>query len=1139
MRKLITGIAVLGIALLFSAWHASGADAKKPAEKKIEPEAVKLGRPVEFEKDILPILEENCIACHNQGIPESKLSVEEVADILKGGKRGAAVVPKDPEKSLLYQVVSRGKQPAMPPLPNKVQARALTPKELGLLRQWILEGAVQSGQRRQDMVNWQPLPEGINAIYSAAVSPWAEFAAAGRANQIQVYDIGAGKEISRLVDPSLTPIQFDGKPMYPKGAAHRDFVHSLAFSPDGTLLASGGYRVVKLWRRPQNVQKFQFATSAAVTALAVTADGKWAAVGAADNSIKLWNLTDGKPGATLAGHTAAVSGLAFSLDGTKLVSGSQDKTVRVWNAADGKPIAQLETPAPINAVSFNKDAAQVVTGHSDNLIRIWATPAPPAADKKPADDKKPEPPKPVRELKGHGKPVTSIALILPAATQIISGSEDATARVWDLNNGKQIRSLSHGGPVTAVAVRPDGKALASASSNGSAKLWDMNGKQLAEMKGDINKQRQVLTRTDDQTVSKQKVALADAAVKEAEKNEKDRTDAAKKATDAKTAADKAVTEADKKAKDAATKVAEAAKAVETTATAVKTSITAREAAVKKAVADAEALKKAVAAKATAQKVVTQTAEVVKKATTAKAAADKLATDTAAAAKTAAEKLAAAKKAAADKPDDKVLADAAKAAEKVAADAATAAKNAAAAKTTADKQLTDAQSAAKKATDATTAAEKARVAADAANKAAAQAKTKAEADVKTAEANAKKATDAKAAADKASTPLQADLKKKQDSQKSSVRSLQLANKAVESAKKRHTDSKAHKTAQEGIQKKIDADVAAAQKTSNESTKPLKAITFSADGSKLVTAGDDQIVRIWNAKTGQAAESLVGHKAGVVALAGAAGDLIVSAASDKAISVWDVNPAWSLAGQLGTTKEAPLDINASPFIGRILAMNFSHDGKLLAVGGGDPSRSGELTIWDVQKQTLIREIKDAHSDTVFGLEFSRDDQRLLSGAADKFVKMFEVATGKHLKSFEGHTHHVLDVSWKADGSSVASAGADNAIKVWNVETGEQRRTIGGYSKQVTSIAYIGVGDNLISCGGDKSVRFHTASNGRNYRSFSGGTDFMYSAASSRDEKVVVAGGEDGVFRIWNGADGKVISTFEPPKPAAETTQANAGK
>jgi hypothetical protein len=222
-------------------------------------------------------------------------------------------------------------------------------------------------------------------------------------------------------------------------------------------------------------------------------------------------------------------------------------------------------------------------------------------------------------------------------------------------------------------------------------------------------------------------------------------------------------------------------------------------------------------------------------------------------------------------------------------------------------------------------------------------------------------------------------------------------------------------------------------------------------------------------------------------------------------------------------------------RVLSLAFSPDGKLLATGGGDPSRSGELFLWDTTNFNLVREIKDAHSDTIFGLEFSRDGKRILSGAADKFVKIHEVETGKHVKSFEGHTHHVMGVAWKADGSELSTAGADNVIKVWNVETGEQIRTIQGFTKQVTSIHYMGVSGNTVSCSGDKTVRFHTAQNGSNFRNFGGSTDYMYAAAASRNQKLVVAGGEDGVIRVWNGDNAQVVRSFEPPAAPANAQAA----
>jgi WD40 repeat protein len=132
-------------------------------------------------------------------------------------------------------------------------------------------------------------------------------------------------------------------------------------------------------------------------------------------------------------------------------------------------------------------------------------------------------------------------------------------------------------------------------------------------------------------------------------------------------------------------------------------------------------------------------------------------------------------------------------------------------------------------------------------------------------------------------------------------------------------------------------------------------------------------------------------------------------------------------------------------------------------------------------------------------------------------------------------VLGVSWKADDSAIASAGADNAIKLWNVDTGEQIRTISSYGKQVTDVDYVGVQDFVISCGGDTKAQSFN-SNGSPRRQFNGNTDFVYSIVASRDETIVITGGEDGVIRVWNGTNGQAIMTFEPPAPAAETAAVN---
>ena len=140
-------------------------------------------------------------------------------------------------------------------------------------------------------------------------------------------------------------------------------------------------------------------------------------------------------------------------------------------------------------------------------------------------------------------------------------------------------------------------------------------------------------------------------------------------------------------------------------------------------------------------------------------------------------------------------------------------------------------------------------------------------------------------------------------------------------------------------------------------------------------------------------------------------------------WDLLPRWELGQVIGSPN------GDSPFDDRITALAFSPDGEFLAVGGGEPSRIGELKIVSIRDGSVTKEIKDAHSDTVFGLAFSPDGKLLASCGADRFMKVFDVSTGALVKTFEGHTRPVLDVAWQADGRVLSTAGADKVVKVWD--------------------------------------------------------------------------------------------------------------
>ncbi|MBX3733796.1 MAG: hypothetical protein KF791_14540 [Verrucomicrobiae bacterium] len=193
--------------------------------------------PVEFHRDILPILQVNCLPCHNRTTPKADLLLETAADILRGGESGPAVIPGRSDASLLFRLSAHRERPRMPPKDNKVNATHLSPSELGLLALWINEGALDTGDPTEE-IHWRPLAASLEPILAVAVSPDSQFAAAGRGNRIEIIHLPTARRVALLTDLALE-----------SGGAHRDLVHSLAFSPDSRTLVSGGFREIKWWER--------------------------------------------------------------------------------------------------------------------------------------------------------------------------------------------------------------------------------------------------------------------------------------------------------------------------------------------------------------------------------------------------------------------------------------------------------------------------------------------------------------------------------------------------------------------------------------------------------------------------------------------------------------------------------------------------------------------------------------------------------------------------------------------------------------------------------------------------------------------------------------------------------------------------
>ena len=97
--------------------------------------------PVDFQKEVLPILRKNCLACHNSTDAEGDLILETPEAMLTGGAEGPAIVKGNGAESYMLQLAAHQVEPVMPPEDNGVEAGNLTSEELGILKLWIDQGA--------------------------------------------------------------------------------------------------------------------------------------------------------------------------------------------------------------------------------------------------------------------------------------------------------------------------------------------------------------------------------------------------------------------------------------------------------------------------------------------------------------------------------------------------------------------------------------------------------------------------------------------------------------------------------------------------------------------------------------------------------------------------------------------------------------------------------------------------------------------------------------------------------------------------------------------------------------------------------------------------------------------------------------
>ncbi len=339
-----------------------------------------------------------------------------------------------------------------------------------------------------------------------------------------------------------------------------------------------------------------------------------------------------------------------------------------------------------------------------------------------------------------------------------------------------------------------------------------------------------------------------------------------------------------------------------------------------------------------------------------------------------------------------------------------------------------------------------------------------------------------------------------------------------------------------------------------------VAFSPDGKNLISGHDNGFICLWEAATGKGSNYLynIWGEEGILRVRHHVGEIHGLAFSpdgktfaclckgeSEAVHLWETatgkyiqrlfltggeensieSIAYSPDGRtvvigLGTGGIILLDTttdarsqNLGHGMRRILGLAFSSDGQLLA--GCDIDET--VRLWDIKTGKLLRTFI-GHKDEVFSVAFSPDGKTVVSSSKES-VRLWNTHGEEQLRSVITHTA-ILGAAFSPDGNTLASGNADNTVRLWDAKSGEPLTTLIGHKGEVSNVAFSPDGNTLASMGND-TVRLWDARTGEHLRALS--ESKYYSMAFSPDDETLATEHQGNTVRLWNTKTSELRHTF----------------
>ena len=406
--------------------------------------------PVSFRKDIAPLLQRRCVACHGEESAKGRYRLDTFARLVKAGESDLPplIAGRVGDSELFRLLIESDANDRMPQ-----KADALPPHEIALIERWIKEGAVNDGGAanrplaelvRETLL--RPAPEKYArpfAVTALAYSPDGTQLAVSGYYEVTLWNVETGAMVRRI----------GGLP---------ERITALAWHPKTKLLAVAGgspaqWGTVVLVNPAANFQTgFLCDLPEMSLSVAFSPDGTRLAAGSGDRTIRFFDCASGRQTRIVRPHADWVQSIAFSPDGGRVVSASRDRTVRIVNANTGEvEVTYTGHETPVLTAIFSRDGKSVLSLSASSPVHVW--------DSVSGQSKQ----KPL-EVAGRTERMGVIT------SGLVTGSADGTVRVLQTADRQTLFTLAgHTDAITALALGRGTDQFATGSYDGTVCVWSL------------------------------------------------------------------------------------------------------------------------------------------------------------------------------------------------------------------------------------------------------------------------------------------------------------------------------------------------------------------------------------------------------------------------------------------------------------------------------------------------------------------------------------------------------------------------------------------------------------------------------------------------------------------------------------------